>query len=275
MLKQVYRGFSGFLSFIIAIFHNRYVIFQLAKRDFKNKYLGSYLGLPWAFLQPLVTIFVMWFVFTVGFKSGKVDEGVPFALWLICGMIPWFFINDSISNSTGALLEYSFLIKNISFRASIIPLIKIFTSLVIHLFFVFVIIVAALLYGLKPSIYWIQIFYYLFAGMVLLIGISWLVSSFMVFIRDIGQVVGVVMQLGFWATPIFWSYKMLNGKLIMIQKLNPFAYITEGYRETFIYNTWFFEHYKVTGYYWCITFIVFVAGAIAFKKLKPHFADVL
>lgn len=269
------RIIKGFLLFILALWQNKYVILQLAKRDFKNKYLGSYLGLPWAFIQPSVTIAVMWFVFTVGFKAGPVDLGVPFFFWLICGMIPWFFISEAIASSTGSLMEYAFLIKNISFRPSIIPLIKIITALVIHLFFTLVIIAVALLYGYKPSIYWVQIFYYQFSSIVLIVGFAWIVSSFMVFIRDIGQFVNVFIQIGFWATPIFWSYKMLHGKLILIQKLNPFAYITEGYRDTFIYHTWFFEHYKVTAYYWGMTAVVFVIGALVFKKLKPHFADVL
>ena len=263
------------IEFLFALWDNRFVIAQLTKRDFQSRYLGSYLGLPWAFIKPLAVVFVMWFAFTYGLKIGKIDNTVPFTMWLLIGIIPWFYISENISGTAQSLLEYSFLIKNISFRPSMIPLIKILTNSLIHLFFILVIMVVAVAYGYQPSAHWIQVFYYKFCSIILTLGISWFSSSVQLFIRDVGHLIEVGIQLFFWGTPIIWSYKMLPERFYYILKLNPFFYLIEGYRETFIHKTWFFAHINLTLYFWGVTFFIFTIGAFVFIKLKPHFADVL
>jgi ABC-type polysaccharide/polyol phosphate export permease len=275
MVSTIKNTIKGFLEFAQAIWHNRFLIAQLTKRDFQSRYLGSYLGLPWAFIKPLAVVFVMWFAFTYGLKIGKVDNSVPFAMWLVIGIIPWFYISENIIGSTQSLLEYSFLIKNISFRPSIIPLIKILSNSLIHLFFLFILAIVAVAYDYAPSFHWVQVIYYMFCLIVLTLGISWFSSSVQLFMRDMGHLIEVAIQLFFWGTPIIWSYKMLPEKFYFILKLNPVFYLIEGYRDTFIYKVWFFEHFWLSIYFWGVTFIIFVAGAFVFKKLKPHFADVL
>ena len=91
----------------------RTLIFQLARNDFKKKYAGSYLGIVWAFVQPVVTVMVYWFVF--GMIRSSSPRPVPFVLWLIAGLIPWFFFQDGLTNGTNALLEYNYLVKNFIF----------------------------------------------------------------------------------------------------------------------------------------------------------------
>ena len=77
------------------IYRNRRLVFSLAKNDFKTKYAGSYFGTVWAFVQPIVTICVYWFVFGLALRNGS-DKGVPFVLWLIAGLVPWFFIQEGL-----------------------------------------------------------------------------------------------------------------------------------------------------------------------------------
>ena len=119
--------------FFLSLYQQKYIIGQLVKRDFQNKYLASYIGLSWAFIQPTVSILVIWFAFTFGLRVGKTQSVLPFAPWFICGMIPWLFISETISSTANSLIEYSYLIKKTSFKVAIIPFIKIFTSLIIHL----------------------------------------------------------------------------------------------------------------------------------------------
>ena len=101
------------------LFAGRTLIFQLAKNDFKKKYAGSYLGIVWAFVQPVVTVMVYWFVF--GMIRSSSPRPVPFVLWLIAGLIPWFFFQDGLINGTNALLEYNYLVKKVVFRIDILP----------------------------------------------------------------------------------------------------------------------------------------------------------
>ncbi len=266
------KDFIGFLKVLV---EQRYIILQIAKRDFQNKYLASYLGLFWAFAQPSVSMLVMWFVVTFGFKAGPVQLGMPFGIWFICGYVPWIFINEAILGGGNSLLEYSYLIKKIYFRPSIIPVIKLITALIIHGFFLLLACSFAIGYGFYPTLYWLQLPYYLLCAIVLILGISWFTSAVTVFVRDIGQFLSVAMQIIFWMTPIIWQKTMLEGNMKFIVYLNPFYYIVEGYRESFFSQMWFFEHVRLTIYFWAVTGCIFVIGALVFSRLKPHFADVL
>ena len=267
-IKELYR----FLKHIV---ESRQLLFTLIKNDFKKQYLGSYLGLLWAFIQPITFISVIWFVFEIGFRTGAVTGDTPFFLWLICGMIPWFFFADAVSSGTSAIVANNFLVKKVAFRVGILPLVPIGSAFIIHLFLFILLIVAFLLYGKVPSIYWLQFPYFIACSVLLILGLSWLTSALRVFIKDVGNFVGVILQIGFWATPIFWSLDQVPEKYQYIIKLNPMAYIINGYRDTFVNHVWFWESGKVTLYFWGTTAIILVVGIIVFKRLRPHFGDVL
>jgi len=269
------RALKGFFYFLPDLWQNRFVIVQLTKRDFQNRYMGSYLGLPWAFVKPLAVVGVMWFAFTYGLKIGRVDNDVPFAMWLMIGIIPWFYLSENIMGSVSSLQEYAFLIKNMNFRPSVIPLIKILTNSLIHLFFIAVIFGISLAYGYQPCLGWLQIFYYMACAMVLTLGMSWCFSAVQLFVKDISHLLEVGVQLFFWGTPIIWSHTMLPKGLAVVMRLNPAFYVVEGYRTAIISGRWFFEDPGSTLYFWSVTLMAVVAGAFVFKQLKPHFADVL
>ena len=268
------RYFNALKALLAAILQNRKLLWQMTKRDFKQRYLGSYLGILWAFIQPTITILIFWFVFQIGFKAMPVDN-FPFILWLVCGMFPWFFFSESIQSAATSILESSYLVKKIVFRVELLPIVKIVSALIVHLFFVMVLFLMFAAYGYSVSIYNLQIVYYFFAMFCLSLGISWLTSSLTVFLRDVGQFVAMIMQFGFWATPIFWSLKIIPPEYETLFKINPAYYFIEGYRQSFIYHEWFWEHYNLTTYFWAVTLLIMFVGAICFKKLRPHFADVL
>lgn len=250
------------------------LLWELTKKDLQKRYLGSYLGILWAFIQPGITVLIFWFVFQVGFKSMPVDN-FPFVLWLVTGMFPWFFISDVLSSATNSILENSYLVKKMVFKIELLPLVKLGSALIVHLFFIGILFFMFALYGYWPSIYNLQVIYYLFAAVCLFLGLSWMTSALTVFLKDIGQLVGVVLQFTFWMTPIFWSFRIIPPRYVIFLKLNPVYYIVEGYRNAFIYHQWFWENLQLTGYYWTVTLICLGLGMITFSKLRPHFADVL
>lgn len=262
------------MNYIIGLIKDRNLIFQLAKNDFKVKYLGSYLGMFWAFVNPIISILIYWFVFQIGFRIMPVDN-FPFVLWLVAGIIPWFFISEAISNGTYSILDNSYLVKKVVFKVNILPVIKIFSSLFIHIIFLIAVILLFNIYGYHITFYYVQIVYFLFASIILVFGITLITSSLVVFSRDISQIVNVLLQFGFWLTPIFWSFKIVPENIQYLFKLNPIYYIVEGYRNTFIYGRWFWEDPVLTIYFWIVTLLILSLGIFIFKKLKPHFSDVL
>ena len=128
------------MNFLRELYNNRRLIFKLSKNDFKTRYAGSYLGIIWAFVQPIVTIIVYWFVFEKGLKVGNTTTkdglAVPFVLWLTAGMVPWFFFSEALNNGTNALVEYKYLVQKVVFNISVLPVIKILAALYVHLFFI-------------------------------------------------------------------------------------------------------------------------------------------
>jgi lipopolysaccharide transport system permease protein/teichoic acid transport system permease protein len=265
---------SEIAYFIKDIVKNRAVFKSLVVNDFKQRYLGSYLGILWAFIQPLITVLIFWFVFQVGFKAQPVSD-VPFILWLVAGMFPWFFFAEALSNATNAIMENAYLVKKVVFKVAFLPIIKIISALLVHLFFIGLLYLLFLLYGYGFSLYWLQIFYYLFATIVLVLGISYFTSSVVVFFRDMGQLVAMLLQFGFWMTPIFWSIEIIPAKYQWFLKLNPLYYIVEGYRDSMIHHVWFWERPLLTLYFWVVALGMLWLGFSTFRRLKPHFADVL
>lgn len=271
----VLRKSKSVLILIQELKNNRELIWNLSKNDFKTKYAGSYLGITWAFIQPIITILIYWFVFEFGLKSGSPIKDVPFILWFMVGLVPWFFFQEAVLNATNCMLEYSYLVKKVLFKISILPIVKIISALFIHLAFIVFLFVVAGVYGFYPSKYTIQLIYYLFCTFFMALSISYATSAIVIFFKDLGQIINIFLQVGMWMTPIMWSYTIVPENFQWIVKLNPMYYIIEGYRDTFIKHVWFFERYFQTAYFWVLTLVLFIIGAVIFKKLKPHFADVL
>ena len=131
---------------------------SLAKNDFKTKYAGSYFGIIWAFIQPVCTIIVFWFVFQIGFRNADVGN-VKYILWFATGLIPWFFFQDGWNSATYAFMDYSYLVKKVKFKVNILPVIKIISAFFVHIFFVIFMFFFYGCYKELPTIYAIQIIY--------------------------------------------------------------------------------------------------------------------
>lgn len=269
----------SFIESIKDVFSKRKLVMSLAVADFRKRFVGSYFGVAWMFVQPIVTILIYYLVFQVAFRSEPpIDE--PYVVWFVPGIVPWFFLSEALMHATNCLTEYSYLVKKVVFKVSVLPMVKIISCMFVHAIFVSIMVIVYLLYGKMPSLYWLQIFYYTFCLFILLIGISFITSSVAVLFRDMVQIVNIAIQFGIWGTPIMWDPHMIifEGKLdpyIWILKLNPMYYIVQGYRESFISNIGFWEKPGDALYFWIFTGIIFVVGLKLFKKLKPHFADVL
>ena len=262
------------IKFVKLSLNNISMIKSLSKNDFRNKFASSYLGIIWGFIQPLVTIAVYWFVFQVGFRSTDVGN-VPFILWFIAGIIPWFFFSEAFPSATGVFNEYSYLVKKVVFKIEILPCVKIISALFVHLFFILFIYIVSTVYGYYPDLCSLQFIYYCFAMIVLIYSLSIITSSIVLFFKDLSQIIGIIINVGFWATPIAWQLNILPDKLAFFFKLNPMYYIVTGYRDAFIYKIYFWQRPYATLYFWLFCLITLLVGVKIFNKLRPHFSDVI
>ena len=259
---------------------NKKLIRYLTKNDFKTRFAGSYFGIIWGFVQPLVTILLYWFVFQLALKQGPVAKTeVPFVLWLMAGLIPWFFFSEAVINGTNCFMEYNYLVKKVMFEIKILPLVKVLSSLYVHIFFVGILIFAYLISGNFPGLTVIQVVYYSFAMVCLCLAIVYFTASVAVFFKDTTQLVGICMQVGVWMTPIMWNFQDMAQRvpaaLRVILQMNPMFYIVQGYRDAMVDHVWFWERPALTIYYWCFVLVLFFVSRKVYGKLKPQFSDVL
>ena len=273
------KWYDKFTGLPVELYQNRHLIWKLAKNDFKKRYAGSSMGAVWAFIQPVVTVLMYYIVFdkVMGSASTPLRDGVevPFVLFLTAGLVPWFFFNEALNNGTNALLEYNYLVKKVVFKISILPIIKVIAALFIHAFFVLILLIVAAVYGYYPTVYTIQILYYSACLFIFVLALSYTSCAVVVFFRDLGQVIAIALQVGIWITPIMWNIEVLPRPLQILFKLNPVFYAVDGYRMSLLDKMWFWEHFYSTAYFWIFTIVCFLFGALVFKKLKVHFADVL
>lgn len=257
------------------ILKNSKLLWELSKKDLRTKYLGSFMGVLWAFIHPTISILVYWVVFQVGFKTTPMDGNLPFILWLLSGIIPWFFFSESLSSATNSIIENNYLVKKIVFPVKLLPIVKVLSALFVHVFFIIILFLMFRIYNYGFSLYNIQVLYYLIATVCLTLSLSYITSTLVVFLKDVGQFVGVVIQLLFWLTPIFWNFNIVEKQYQFFFKLNPVFYIVDGYRDALINQKWFWEHPLMTAYFWLFVIISGLVGITIFKKMRSHFADVL
>lgn len=261
---------------------NRKLIWNLAKNDIKKKFAGSYFGVIWAFVQPVITVLLYWFVFEVGLNSKATDLRtgieIPFVLWLMAGLVPWFYFQEAMNGGTSVLVEYSYLVKKVVFQIDTLPVVKMISALFTHAFFVVFAVALFWIMGYTPDLYTLQVIYYSICMIALTTGIVYATSAVTVFFRDMKEVVTIALQIGMWVTPIMWNFEsmvQIPGWCKTILKLNPMYYVVSGYRDALINKIAFWENPGLTIYFWIFTIVMFLLGTSVFKRLRPHFADVL
>jgi len=263
------------------IWQNRRVAKSLAVSDFKTNFSGSYLGVVWAFVQPIVTAVLFWFVFEFALGAGpqgmKGDTPIPFVVWLTGGLIPWFYFADAFNAGTNTFHNYSYLVKKVVFNISILPFVKVVSNLFVHFAFVLFGIFMFSCLGILPSVMTLQVVYYTFCLVCYASALSYITSTICVFFKDISQLVAIFMQVFMWATPIMWNIDSIamNPVIKLILTLNPMYYIVQGYRDSLINGVSVINHFDLSIYFWFVTVILFYIGTTLYKNLKMHFADVL
>ena len=135
----------------------RQQIFKLAKADLVKTYRGSALGWSWAVIKPAFTIFVYWFAFTIGLRMGGDISGYPFFLWLLAGIVPWFYMSEMLTQGTNALRKYNYLVTKMKFPISIIPTFVSISKLIVHLILMIIVVGIFALFGYMPTIYMLQV----------------------------------------------------------------------------------------------------------------------
>lgn len=251
------------------------LIFRLAMYDLKIEFAGHYFGILWHILNPLTQVLVYWLVFGIGLKGGEPVDGVPYIIWLLCGMIPWFFISPMILKGAGSVERRLNLVSKMNFPMSALPVITIVTELVS--FFVMMAFLMLLLFtgGLASEIQWLQLGYYTVCMIVFVYAFSLFNSTISVLFVDYRQILQAASRILIYVSPLFWSSSNFNEQLLRVMALNPFFYIIEGFRYSLLPNQEQFCFGPLTLYFWGITLFLLVVGSMLHMKYRKNFVDYL
>lgn len=256
----------------ISLIRNRRLIVELSFVALKRRYAGTLLGPMWAILPPVMLIAAYWFVFEVGLRS-QGSAGIPFFFYFTVGMLPWFLFFDTFSSSVNTVVENRHLITKMVFPSEILPVINFMLASVPHMFLLLCMAVALTVQGyiVFAHLYWIVYFY--LCTFLLAMGLSWLISSMCVFLRDAAPAAALVVGLVFWITPIMWRIDAIPEAWRAFFEWNPVAYLVNGYRLALMGTGDMNSSSHIR--FWIVTLLLLLVGMSVFKRLKHHFADVL
>lgn len=270
------ENFLIFVDFLRMLYKSRYMVKMLALRELKTTYIGSVFGFLWAVINPLAQLVIYSVVFGVFFKStpDPVYKTDSFLLFLLCGIVPWQFFSQALTSSTGVVLANRNLIKKAAgFPSEILPVTSVISNIISHFIGVVLLLLVILFYQGTFTMASPLILVYMFFIAVFSVGLGWVLSSVNVFLRDIQQIIGLIMMGWFFFTPVFYPASIIPSQYQIVLKINPMFHMVEGYRLALLAG-------KVLPlcdfiYLGVSSFVVFGVGGVFFRKLKPWFAEVL
>ena len=258
---------------MLDIFKNLYKYRELlktsVKKEVRGKYKNSFLGVIWSFLNPLLQIMVYAIVFPLILRNNQEN----YVIFLCCGLIPWNFFATAINRSAFSFVENGNIIKKVFFPREIIP-ISVVTSEAVNFLISSIIILGFVLFGgLGLTKYLIFYPLVLLVQYIIILGISIIISSVCVYLRDLQHFVGVALQLFFYAAPVVYAANSIPTEYQWILKYNPMTYIINSYRDIFYNQT--MVDLKSLGMLLLIGIVCFIIGYIIFNKLQKGFAEQL
>lgn len=251
------------------IYQYRELLKTNVKKEIRGRYKNSILGIMWSFLNPLLQLAVYSVIFGALLAGG--DSTYP--IYICVALIPWTYFTTAITQASFTIIGNGDIIKKVYFPREILP-ISVVTSGAVNFMISTIIILAFVIFS-GVGLSWYILFYpfVLLVQYVLLLGISFIVSSITVYFRDLEHIIGIILLAAFYGTPIVYKLEQLPANLQMIMKLNPMTHIINGYRDIFYYHQ--MPDMKILGILLMISVGITIIGYFIFKKLQKGFAEEL
>lgn len=259
-------------------FTNLFRIYSISKYELLSDTRDSKLGMLWNFIHPLVQVLTYWFAFGIVFGRDDVTQyemTIPYVLWMVSGMVVWFFISPCITNGCNAIYAKRDVITKMKFPVSILPATVVLKELFHHFCIMIIVVITLAVGGYYPSVHWFGLIYYCICAILFSISLSMTTSVLNMMARDTRKMILALMRLLLYLTPILWDMNKLGPTIQLIMKLNPIYYIVQGYRDCFFYHQGFMAYPQSMLSFWVITIGLFVFGSTMMYKFKHRFIDMI
>lgn len=251
---------------------------QLAVFELKKRSRGAMLGWAWLLVKPLIYVAVFWFALEVGLRAGRGIEGdYPYFLWLISGLIPWFFMQEMISNGSDVYHRFPYLVKKVKFPLDCVSAIYVLSSLIIHLAMVVLLFIIYFLYGLPLDAYLLQVPVLVLLSFVFWTMFSIFTSQLSGISKDFAQLMKSLSQPFFWLSGIIFDMGTLAGGpltwIVDLSYFNPVTFFVTAMRDALCYKTWVWENSLFIAGFAVMFFGTMILMCIAYRKLHSEIAD--
>ena len=258
-----------------ALISHRQAIQIFVNRDIRGRYINSALGLWWAVIQPLALLALYTFVFSriMSIRFSESASTGDFALYVFCGLLPWLAVSDALTRSSSVLLEQTPLIKKVVFPSEILPVHLVLSALVVELVGLAVFLGIVIVGGRLPGWSLLALPVVVALQFVFMTGLAWLLATFAVYLRDVRQVVGLVLTLWMFLTPIVYPASLVPARYQWVLDVNPMTTIVDAYRAALLDDR--MPALVPLALFAGVAFTVFVSGHWVFMRSKRTFADLL
>ena len=251
------------------------LLYQLALRDFKQRYVGSVLGWLWGVLHPLVLLAIYTFLFRYAFGARLPPEEATdsYPLFLLAGMLPWLLFSESLTRSATVLQEHAGLIKRSVFPSEALPMSVLASTLASHAISILVLLVASAAWG--QPVGWTLASLPIWVALLALfsLGLAWVVAGLQVYLRDTSHVLSVALTAWFWLTPVFLPEVFYQDRFAFVLEWNPLRYVVLGYRGSILGGR--LPDPAQLAVLTAVALGACAAGALFFRRVQRGFADVM
>lgn len=251
-------------------------ISALAFFDYQLEAKGYFLGAAWKLLSPFIQLGVYWLVFGIGLRSGAPMDGIPYLVWLTCGLTPWLWMSQSIVRGAGSIYSKAAVLTRSNIPTCLIPVSSVLSCGMENLWTAAMMLVIYLANGCVPTWAALGLFYYIFCGQVFLSIFSLITSALVMLARDFNKLIQAVMRLMFFVTPVFWQPGDSAPLAMRLFNLcNPFGYIVRGFRNTLLYHTLFAAGGMEHAVFWCLMALLYLIAGSFQRKMQRNLLDYL
>jgi lipopolysaccharide transport system permease protein len=260
--------------FRVLIAH-RQAIQIFVNRDIRGRYINSALGVWWAVIQPLALLALYTFVFSsiMSIKWTESAGAGEFALYAFCGLLPWLAMSDALTRSSSILLDQTPLIKKVVFPTEILPVHLVLSALIVEIIGLAVFLVVVIVGGRLPGWSLLILPFVMALQFLFMTGVAWLLSTLALYLRDVRQVVGLVLTLWMFLTPIVYPASLVPARFRWVLDINPMTAIVGAYRAALLDDR--MPAPVPFALFAVIALVLFVSGHWLFMRTKPTFADLL
>jgi lipopolysaccharide transport system permease protein len=274
--ESAFRALPGlFTGPVAAIYSNWRLIRSLVRRDIQARYRGSFGDVLWTVLNPLLLMATYFFVFGVVLRARFGGDPSPFGfvLYFLAGMMPWLAISEAVGRAPGIVVDNRNFVKKLLFPLETLPVNVVASGLVNQL--IALIIFLAMIFIARGAVpvtaAWLPVL--LIPQIALALGISWFLGGLGVYVRDLGQVIGFVLTLWFFLTPICYPDTQLPAWTLPILGKNPLYTLVRGYRRVLLEGH--APEFQAMWKLWLLAGMALVVGYGAFTRMRRSFADVI